>query len=322
MRPTGLVDPEVIVKPTKGQIDDIMEQISARIEADERVLITTLTKKMSEDLSEYLLEQGVRCRYLHSNIDTIERIEILRALRLGEFDVLVGINLLREGLDLPEVSLVAILDADKEGFLRSETSLIQTMGRAARNINGQVIMYADKVTDSMQRAISEVQRRRQLQLAYNEEHGIDPQTIRKAVTDILVVPARRRRHGAGARQGQAQAVGGRAPADQGAHRAAPGGHRAPDRRPRGGDARGRRGAPLRVRRPAARRDQGPAPGDGRGDLSASLERPGRRAGTLPRRYDPEMVSDDSRIGRSVVRSASPPLAGLLPAGRLRRAVAS
>ena len=185
VRPTGLVDPEVIVKPTKGQIDDLMEQISARIESDERVLVTTLTKKMSEDLSEYLLEQGVRCRYLHSNIDTIERIEILRALRLGEFDVLVGINLLREGLDLPEVSLVAILDADKEGFLRSETSLIQTMGRAARNINGQVIMYADKVTDSMQRAISEVQRRRQLQLEYNEEHGIDPQTIRKAVTDIL-----------------------------------------------------------------------------------------------------------------------------------------
>ena len=185
VRPTGLVDPEVIVKPTKGQIDDLMEEINARIEGDERVLVTTLTKKMSEDLSEYLLEQGVRCRYLHSNIDTIERIEILRALRLGEFDVLVGINLLREGLDLPEVSLVAILDADKEGFLRSETSLIQTMGRAARNVNGKVIMYADKVTDSMQRAISEVQRRRQLQLEYNEEHGIDPQTIRKAVTDIL-----------------------------------------------------------------------------------------------------------------------------------------
>jgi excinuclease ABC subunit B len=185
VRPTGLVDPEVIVKPTKGQIDDIMEQIEARIEADERVLITTLTKKMSEDLSEYLLEQGVSCRYLHSNIDTVERIEILRALRLGEFDVLVGINLLREGLDLPEVSLVAILDADKEGFLRSESSLIQTMGRAARNVNGQVIMYADQVTDSMTRAIGETQRRRQLQIAYNEEHGIDPQTIRKAVTDIL-----------------------------------------------------------------------------------------------------------------------------------------
>ena len=186
VRPTGLVDPEVVVRPTKGQIDDLMEEISNRIENDERVLVTTLTKKMSEDLSEYLLEQGVRCRYLHSNIDTIERIEILRALRLGEFDVLVGINLLREGLDLPEVSLVAILDADKEGFLRSETSLIQTIGRAARNVNGQVIMYADTVTDSMTRAISETQRRRQLQLEYNEEHGIDPQTIRKAVTDILV----------------------------------------------------------------------------------------------------------------------------------------
>jgi excinuclease ABC subunit B len=185
VRPTGLVDPEVIVKPTKGQIDDIMEEIEKRVAADERVLITTLTKKMSEDLSEYLLEQGVRCRYLHSNIDTVERIELLRALRLGEFDVLVGINLLREGLDLPEVSLVAILDADKEGFLRSESSLIQTMGRAARNVNGQVIMYADQVTDSMTRAIGETQRRRQLQQAYNEEHGIDPQTIRKAVTDIL-----------------------------------------------------------------------------------------------------------------------------------------
>ena len=171
--------------PPRARSTTSWSRSAERIEADERVLITTLTKKMSEDLSEYLLEQGVRCRYLHSNIDTIERIEILRALRLGEFDVLVGINLLREGLDLPEVSLVAILDADKEGFLRSETSLIQTMGRAARNVNGQVIMYADKVTDSMQRAISEVQRRRQLQLEYNEEHGIDPQTIRKAVTDIL-----------------------------------------------------------------------------------------------------------------------------------------
>jgi len=185
VRPTGLVDPEVIVKPTKGQIDDLMGEINARIEADQRVLVTTLTKKMAEDLSDYLLEQGLRVRYLHSNIDTIERIEILRALRLGEFDVLVGINLLREGLDLPEVSLVAILDADKEGFLRSETSLIQTIGRAARNVEGQVIMYADSVTDSMTRAIGETQRRRQLQIAYNAEHGIEPQTIRKAVNDIL-----------------------------------------------------------------------------------------------------------------------------------------
>ena len=185
VRPTGLIDPEVIVKPTKGQIDDLIEQINKRVADEARVLVTTLTKKMAEDLTEYLLELGVRVRYLHSEIDTVQRIEILRDLRLGEFDVLVGINLLREGLDLPEVSLVAILDADKEGFLRSETSLVQTIGRAARNVDGQVIMYADTVTNSMRRAISETQRRRKLQVAHNLEHNITPQTIRKAVTDIL-----------------------------------------------------------------------------------------------------------------------------------------
>jgi len=185
VRPTGLVDPDVIVRPTKGQIDDLVAEIRLREERDQRVLVTTLTKKMSEDLTDYLLELGIRVRYLHSEVDTLERVEILRSLRLGEFDVLVGINLLREGLDLPEVALVAILDADKEGFLRSASSLIQTMGRAARNVDGQVVMYADQVTDSMRKAISEVTRRRKVQLAYNEEHGIDPQTIRKKVTDIM-----------------------------------------------------------------------------------------------------------------------------------------
>jgi excinuclease ABC subunit B len=185
VRPTGLIDPEVVIKPTKGQIDDLLVQINERVTAGERVLVTTLTKKMAEDLTDYLLEMGVRVRYLHSEVDTLQRIELVRDLRLGEFDVLVGINLLREGLDIPEVSLVAILDADKEGFLRSETSLIQMIGRAARNVNGQVVMYADRVTDSMTRAVSETNRRRGLQKAYNTEHGIDPTTVQKAVTDIL-----------------------------------------------------------------------------------------------------------------------------------------
>ena len=185
IRPTGLVDPEVIVRPTKGQIDDLVDEIQERAERDQRVLVTTLTKKMSEDLTDYLLELGVKARYLHSDIDTLERVQILSELRMGEYDVLVGVNLLREGLDLPEVSLVTILDADKEGFLRSQTSLVQTIGRAARNVDGQVIMYADKVTDSMQWAINETNRRRGIQIDFNAEHGIDPQTIRKKVSDIL-----------------------------------------------------------------------------------------------------------------------------------------
>ena len=190
IRPTGLVDPEVIVKPTKGQIDDLIAAIRLREERHERVLVTTLTKKMAEDLTDYLLEQGIRVRYLHSEVDTLRRVELLRELRMGDYDVLVGINLLREGLDLPEVSLVAILDADKEGFLRSGTSLIQTIGRAARNVSGQVVMYADKVTPSMESAIDETNRRRAIQVAYNLERGLDPQPLRKRIADITDLLAR------------------------------------------------------------------------------------------------------------------------------------
>jgi excinuclease ABC subunit B len=186
IRPTGLVDPEVEVRPTKNQIDDLLNEVAKRVEHGERVLITTLTIKMSEDLTDYLLENGVKARYMHANIETLDRIQIIRGLRVGEFDVLVGINLLREGLDLPEVTLVAILDADKEGFLRGERALIQTIGRAARNVKGRVIMYADRETDSMKKAMGETERRREIQTAHNKANGIEPRTIKKGISDILI----------------------------------------------------------------------------------------------------------------------------------------
>ena len=248
IRPTGIVDPEVELRPTRNQIDDLLNEIRRREERNERTLVTTLTKKMAEDLTDYLLEAGVRARYLHSEIDTLERIQIIRDLRLGEYDVLVGVNLLREGLDLPEVSLVAILDADKEGFLRGQTALIQTIGRAARNVNGKVLMYADKHTEAIKFALDETERRRTKQLAYNEEHGIVPSSISKGVSDIAEfltldaphVPKRSRRRPEGRGDGSRRAREAR-------------GHA------RGGDVHRRRGAPVRVRGQAARRDQGSPP---------------------------------------------------------------
>lgn len=221
IRPTGLVDPEVVVKPTQGQIDDLLEEIRIRVEKDERVLVTTLTKKMSEDLTDYLLEKGVRVQYLHSEVDTLRRVELLRELRMGQFDVLVGINLLREGLDLPEVSLVSILDADKEGFLRSGTSLIQTIGRAARNVSGQVHMYADRITPAMAMAIDETTRRRAKQVAYNTEHGVDPMPLRKKISDVTEMLAREDLDTAELLKGGYRNAKGKAPVPGKAGKAAP-----------------------------------------------------------------------------------------------------
>ncbi|MFZ2055798.1 MAG: excinuclease ABC subunit UvrB [Acidimicrobiales bacterium] len=285
VRPTGLVDPEVVIRPTKGQIDDLIAEINTTIGRGERVLVTTLTKKMAEDLADYLLETGLRVRYLHSNIDTIERIEIIRDLRLGEFDVLVGINLLREGLDLPEVALVAILDADKEGFLRSKTSLIQTMGRAARNVSGRVILYADVITDSMRGAIAETERRRIVQQEYNREHGIDPQTIRKAVTDL--VAQFRSAAGAG---GDGFGAGAPLPSRAGSDRSRRAGRRAAER-----------AAELLEVSVTGRAGNGELPVDELGRLIATLEREMQAAATELRFEYAARLRDEIRSLRRELR---------------------